>query len=69
MKDKIKLIATAVLVLTIMTIFVISLHSLVVNISKEVTPYLEKSAQCKSIGGEYGSDKCYVNGKEVILEK
>lgn len=69
MKDKIKLISVAVLVFVLMVLFAMSVSNLIGNISKEVTPYLERSAQCNSLGGEYGSDKCFVNGKEVVLNK
>lgn len=71
MKDKIKLVTVALSVFVFIILFAITLSSLIAGVSKEVskelTPYLENSAQCESIGGKYGSGKCFVDGKEVSL--
>lgn len=72
MKDKIKLVATATGVFLLLTVFILVAADMIkgaaVAVDKEVIPYFEKSAQCKSLGGAYGSGVCFVNGKEVKLD-
>ena len=71
MKDKIRLVSVALLVFVVMILFGMSVTNIVTSVSqkvsKELTPYLENSAKCESLSGKYGSGKCFVDGKEIIL--
>lgn len=67
MNSKLKVLRMVLVTLVMITAFVLSIHHLISEISKEVNSYTENSAQCESIGGKYGSGKCFVDGKEVSL--
>lgn len=67
MNSKLKVLRMILVTLVMITAFVLSIHHLMSGISKEVTSYTENSAQCQSIGGKYGSGKCFLDGKEVSL--
>lgn len=71
MKDKIKLVSVALSGYVIIILFAISVSSFISSalhkVSKELTPYLENSAKCESLGGKYGSGKCFVDGKAIQL--
>lgn len=66
MKDKIKLVSVALSIFVFIILFAIAVSSFISSVSKEkLTPYLENSAKCESLGGKYGSAKCFVDGKEI----
>ena len=71
MKDKIKLVSVALGIFVFIILFAIAVSSFISGVSKEVskelTPYLENSAKCESVGGKYGSSKCFVDGKATQL--
>ena len=68
MKDRLKLISTALIVLICLVILTKVLLNSLTLVSKEVvSPHIENTAKCKSVGGEYGINSCYVDGKSVDL--
>lgn len=67
MKDKIKLVSVALGIFVFIILFAISVSSFISSVSKGVSPYLENSAKCESLGGKYGSGKCFVDGKAIQL--
>ncbi|AKO60972.1 hypothetical protein AXI76_gp071 [Pseudoalteromonas phage H101] len=67
MNSKLKVLRMILVTLVIIAAFGFSIHHLMSGISKEITSYNENSAQCESIGGKYGSGKCFIDGEEVSL--
>jgi hypothetical protein len=68
MKDKIKLVSVALGGYLFIILFAIAVSNFLGSVvSQAITPYLENSAKCESLGGKYGSGKCFVNGKEITL--
>ncbi len=71
MKDKIELVSVSFLVFAVIILYAIGVTNMATSVSQKVSEeaalYLEKSAKCESLGGKYGSGKCFVNGKETTL--